>query len=211
MIRRIAIFLVTVYVKLCYGHKVYGKSHVREGGGMIASNHSSFLDPPIIGISYPGEVHFLARGTLFNSRFFGWLIRQLNSHPVVKGKENTAAIKKTCELLLGGKKVVIFPEGKRSTDGEIQSGQSGVGMLVLRTHCMVIPAYVHGTFEIWNNQRKFPLLRGHTACVFGSPLTFEHLNGLEKKEAQQKIVELIMEAIKNLRDWYLAGATGTPP
>ncbi len=211
MIRLFAIFVVSFYARLFYRHRVYGKKHFPKSGGMICSNHTSFLDPPLIGISCPGEVHFLGRDTLFNSPFFAWLIRHLNTHPVRRGKGNVEAFKKAMGLVQEGNKVVIFPEGHRSADGQLKGGQLGVGMLVHRTECIVIPVYIHGAFKIWNTKRKFPKLFGKTACVFGTALSFDDLKNLDKKEAQREIVSRIMAEIAHLRDWYLAGAKGSPP
>jgi len=211
MIRKITVFIVNLYVRIFYLHRVYGKKHFPKGGGMICSNHTSFLDPPLIGISCPGAVHFLGRDSLFHSRFFGWYIGKLNCHPVRRGKGNAYAFKKAMQLVHQGNKVVIFPEGRRSADGEFHKGQLGVGMLVHRLNCQVIPVYIYGTYEIWNTKRRFPKLIGKTACVFGTPLTFEDLEGLEKKEAQTVIADRIMAKIAQLRDWYQAGAKGSPP
>lgn len=205
-------YFVLFLMKVVYRHKIYGKAHVPEGGGILASNHISYLDPPILGISTPGKIHFLARGTLFNFAPLGWLIRKLNTHPVVQGKDNLSTFKLTVELILDGKKVLIFPEGRRSKDGTISQGQAGVGMLVMRTCCQVIPVYVHGTYNVWPKGRNFPKLWGHTACVYGRPLDFSKIEvGESKKERQRKIVEEIMEAISALRTWYLNGHQGDPP
>lgn len=211
MIRLIAIYTVLFYARLFYGHRVYGKENFPKGGGIICSNHCSFLDPPLIGISCPGVVHFLGRDTLFHSPFFGWLIRKLNTHPVHRGKENVYAFKKAMELVQRGNKVVIFPEGRRSSDGEMKTGQPGVGMLVQRTGCQVIPVYIHGTYDIWNTKRNFPKISGQTACVFGKPLTFENIHKREKREEQEEIVTQVMAKIADLRQWYQAGAKGPIP
>lgn len=211
MVRRFAILVVSFYVYLFYRHKVYGKKNLTEGGGIIASNHSSFLDPPLIGISYPGEVHFLARATLFNNPFFAWLIRQLNTHPVVKGKENVSTFKKAVELILSGKKIVLFPEGTRSTDGALREGQLGVSMLVMRTGCFVFPTYVHGSFDAWSVHRKLPKIVAQTAVVFGSPIYFQENEGEDKKEWQKEHAKKVMQAIEGLKRWYLEGAKGNPP
>lgn len=142
---------------------------------------------------------------------FAWYIGKLNTHPIARGRENVAAIKGACDLLDNEKKIVIFPEGFRSPDGEFQKAQTGVGMLVLRTNAPVTPIYIHGTFDVWGRDRKKPRLKGKTACVFGSPLDFSHLKSMEKKEAHAHIANTIMEAIANLKDWYLKGAKGNPP
>jgi len=201
---------VWILVRCFYRHKVYGKEHIPAGGAMIASNHSSFLDPQLVGISCTDEIHFLARDTLFHFKPFGWLLSQLNTHPVQRGKGNLGTIKMTMELVRSGKKVVIFPEGKRSSDGTLQPGQLGIGMLVQRTGCRIVPVYTHGTFEVWNNQRKLPKLFGHTACIFGTPIEYSD-SAQDKKEAQAEIVNTIMEKIAALRQWYLDGAKGSPP
>lgn len=211
MIRLIAVLFVRSFVRLFYRHRVYGKRHFPKGGGMICSNHTSFLDPPLIGVSCPGIVHFLGRDTLFRSRFFAWLIGKLNCHPVRRGKGNAYAFKKALQLIQRGNKVVIFPEGRRAADGELHKGQPGVGMLVHRAGCQVIPVYIHGAYEIWNTKRRFPKLIGKTACIFGTPLTFEDLEAVEKKLAQAEIADRIMTKIETLRDWYRAGAKGSPP
>lgn len=176
----------------------------------MAANHSSYLDPPIVGIACPDEVHFLARETLFKNRLFAWYIRKLNTHPVSRGRENVATIKKCCELLKEGKKVMIFPEGTRSVDGQLQKGQLGVAMLVLRTGTVVVPIYIHGTFSVWNCHQKKPKLFGKIASVFGAPLDFSTLDRSHKKEAEEKIAQEVMKAIERLQDWYLAGAVGDP-
>lgn len=211
MIRLFCIFCVWVFASIFYRHRVYGKENIPWGGGMIAPNHCSFLDPPLVGISCPDKIHFLARETLFHFPPFAWLIRQLNTHPVHRGKGNINTLKMALELVQSGKKVVIFPEGKRSMDGELQNGQLGVGMLVQRARCRVIPVYIHGTYLAWNARRKFPKLWGKTACVFGKPIEYVESRAEDKKEAQAEIVDTIMEKIADLRAWYLKGAKGSPP
>ncbi|NGX61141.1 MAG: 1-acyl-sn-glycerol-3-phosphate acyltransferase [Chlamydiae bacterium] len=203
--------IVWLYAKIFYRHKVYGKSHVPKGGGIITPNHTSFLDPPLVGISCPTKIHFLARDTLFQKRFLGWLIPKLNSHPVKRQKGNVQAMRTVIDLVGKEEKVLIFPEGRRSPDGKFLSGQLGVGMLVQRTGCNVIPVYIHGTHAVWPVGKKFFKLFGKTAAVFGSPLTFSQVSVEDKKAAQAQIVETIMDRIKELKAWYLNGAKGTPP
>jgi len=93
MIRFITVVIVRFYLRLFYRLRVYGKKNFPKGGGIICSNHTSYLDPPIIGVSSPGIIHFLGRDTLFRSSFFAWLIRKLHTHPVRRVKENISAFK----------------------------------------------------------------------------------------------------------------------
>ncbi|MCH9626182.1 MAG: 1-acyl-sn-glycerol-3-phosphate acyltransferase [Chlamydiales bacterium] len=211
MIRVFCKFTTYILIKILYRHKVYGKENIRLGGAMIAPNHTSFLDPPIVGASFPGAIHFLARDSLFHFAPFGWLIRKLNTHPVSRGKGNLNTLKKAMEIIQSGEKIVIFPEGKRSSNGALHKAQLGVGMLVQRTQCRVVPVYIYGAFAIWNTKRKFPKFWGKTACVFGTPLEYSEIQAEDKKEAQTEIATKIMDKIAHLKEWYEKGAKGTPP
>jgi len=199
------------YFRIFYRHKVYGQKHVISGKAIIAPNHTSFLDPPLIAISWPEEVSFLARKTLFSSSLFASLIHRLNAYPVSGTAQDLSSFKLISQLLQENKKVVIFPEGVRSLDGNISSIKSGVGMLAMRNQCPIIPVYIHGCYEIWNRTRRFPKLFGKTACVFGSPVDWKQFNHLEKKKAQEMIGENVRSAIQGLKAWYEAGAIGSPP
>lgn len=197
--------------RLFYHHKIYGLHHFHPGPALIAANHISFLDPPIVSVSAPQEVHFLARKTLFRNPLFGALIRNLNSHPVSGKAEDVTVFKTIVSLLKEGKKVIIFPEGKRSPDGTIGEIKPGISLLISRTKAAIIPTYIHGTFEIWSRKQKLPKLTGKTAVVFGTPLFFEESEGKDKKEAQKMLSDKLEKALHDLKDWYEAGAKGTPP
>lgn len=203
--------MIYLLVRLFYGHKIFGKSHVRKGAAIIAPNHTSFLDPPLVGGSMPGSLAYLARSTLFDIPFLGFLIRHLNAYPISRNSSAVGAFKLVSKLLGEGQKVLIFPEGKRSSDGNLLAFQGGLANLALRSGCPVIPVYIHGAYEIWNTQQKYPKLWGKTACVFGSPISCEPFQHLPKKEAQEALTQKIKEAIENLRNWYLQGAKGEPP
>ncbi len=151
--------------KIFYRNKIYGLSNFHAGPALIAANHTSFLDPPIVSVSSPQEVHFLARKTLFKNPMFAWLIRNLNSHPVSGRAEDVAVFKTIVSLLKENKKVIIFPEGKRSIDGKIGEIKPGISLLIARTGAAIIPTYVHGTYDIWSRKHILPKLWGKTAVI----------------------------------------------
>lgn len=195
--------------KLLYRHKIYGIEHFPQGGAIIAPNHASFWDPPVIGVSAPDEVSFLARSTLFGP-VLGPFLRRLNTFPA-KG-ESLDSIKMITSLLKEGKKVVIFPEGRRSKDGFLGPFKSGIAMIAFRAQCPIVPVYIQGTYSIWDRWHKFPRLSGNTACVFGSPIACEpYLKMGNKKEGQDAMALAVRIAIENLEKWYKDGAIGTPP
>lgn len=208
---KVVLFLVFWYFKLIYRNKIYGAEHFYKGAALLAANHTSFYDPPLLSISTPYEVHFLARQTLFKPFLFGRLIKRLNAHPVSGKAQDVTVFKTVVRLMKEGKKVIIFPEGTRSRDGKLKAIKPGVAMLVARTGAAVIPVYLHGTFAIWPESKKFPKFSGRTACVFGTPLHFSVDSSRDAKEQQEAISEKIHQAITQLKEWYEEGAKGSPP
>ena len=200
---------VRFFFKCCFRLRIYGLEHFRLGPAVIAANHSSYYDPPVLSISCPEEVHFLARGSLFKMPIFGRLIRALNSHPVERGVSDTQTFKTILALLGDGKKVILFPEGQRSLTGELLPLERGLSFLVYKAQCRVIPAYIHGTFDAWPRGRKFPKLFGKLVVVFGSPIEWEE--GADKKAAQERIAVQTERSIRKLKEWLDRGGKGNPP
>jgi 1-acyl-sn-glycerol-3-phosphate acyltransferase len=165
----------------------------------------------LITASCPEEVSFLARASLFRYKIFSLLITNLNAYPVGGGKQDLAAFKLLGKLLHEGKKVVVFPEGVRTFDGELSTIKTGVAMLALRNKCAIVPVYIYGTYDAWPRGRRFPKPWGRTACVFGKPIEWEPYALLDKKEAFDKLTDKVAASILDLRDWYMKGAYGPMP
>src|SRR4051812_30390150 len=107
------IFLIKIYFRLFYRVRVYGTEHIYQKGAIIAPNHNSFLDPPLIGITWPQKTYYLARASLFNNFFFSKLLRALQAYPVQGSAQDFSSLKMIMQLPKQDKKVVIFPEGVR--------------------------------------------------------------------------------------------------
>lgn len=126
------------FLKFLTGIEIRG-SVPKRGAYIVACNHVSFLDPPVVGITICREVYFLAKLPLFQmSRFFTWLIRSYHAIPITKTQGLRTAIK----LLRRGEAVVIFPEGTRSRIGEMLPFNPGVSYLAIHLGIPVIPVYV---------------------------------------------------------------------
>jgi len=202
---KIVLFTVFWFFAIVYRNKIYGRSRIPKGAAILAANHTSFYDPPLLSISTPYEVYFLARKTLFDVPLFGRLIHRLNARPVSGKAQDVSVFKAMVKLMKEGKKVIIFPEGKRSRDGELKPLKPGVSLLISRTGAAVVPAYLHGTFTTWPAFKKLPKLSGKTACVFGEPLYFS------PDTPQEEISRTIERSILALKAWYEAGARGSLP
>lgn len=207
---RFVIFVSWSVARLFYRHRVYGLEHFVNRAAIIAPNHTSYFDPPIAAISWPAEVHFLAKQELFKPFLFGPMIRSLNSHPVSGDVGDVSVFKTILQILKEGKQIILFPEGGRTT-GELEEIKPGIGMLLMRSKAAIIPTYIDGAAEVWGTNRKLPKLFGKTACIFGRPIFWESFSHLEKREAQVEIAKTLSEAILRLKKWYQSGAKGIPP
>lgn len=208
---RIVISGFWLIFNLLYKVRVYGQDHLIEGGAIIAANHTSFLDPPLISIAVPGEVHFLAKESLFKNWFRNALFRRLNGHPI-RGTVRDLKIFRTVALLISeGKKVVLFPEGTRAVNDRISPLKRGVALMISRSKAPVIPTYIIGAYEAWGRKRKFPKLSGNLTCIFGSPIYWESFSHLPDREAQLALLEAITASYSSMQQWHQAGAKGSPP
>ncbi len=204
------LLLAKIYFKIFYRYKVYGKERFPSGAAILACNHLSFLDPPLVAISSPEEIHFLAKQSLFRGFFLGKLIRLLNAHPIKDRSSNAKVFQLVIDLLRQGEKVLLFPEGARSWKGNLQELQSGVGLLAFRTQATIVPVYVKGTYEVWKRGQKLPKFLGKVFCVFGTPLVW---NFSEKEEKKQQIESCMLQLEKSLRklEKWGKGDKKTPP
>jgi 1-acyl-sn-glycerol-3-phosphate acyltransferase len=125
---------------------VVGKTNVPPTGPvMLVSNHQSHLDPVLIGVACTRQLRFLARETLFRGPF-GWLIRSLGSVPIDRDRSVVSAIKAMLKLLREGEAVLVFPEGSRSWDGQLQPMLGGFLALARRSEATIVPVTIDGAF-----------------------------------------------------------------
>lgn len=187
--------IVYAWLKVCYRHRITGEQHIPKGAAIFAANHVSFLDPPIIGCSSKAPIHFFARASLFNGWLLHFFISRLNTHPLHYGDHELGAMKMACQLLESGKKIILFPEGERSFNGELRPLKPGVSRISLRTAAPIVPVYLDGVFSIWPRTRSLPKFFGRTQCHFGEPINPKDYAHLSKKEAAEKLNEDLEKAI----------------
>jgi 1-acyl-sn-glycerol-3-phosphate acyltransferase len=149
-------FFRTVY-KLYFRWRVFNAERVPlKGPVILASNHASFLDPPLVGAGVRRGINYLARDTLFRFPGVGWLLRNWNSVPVDRDGGGAAGLKAILDRLLAGGAIILFPEGTRTRDGHLQPALSGIGLTVIKSSAAVVPVHVFGTFEAYGRHVKIP-------------------------------------------------------
>jgi len=168
---------------------------------MIASNHASYLDPLAVGVGYRYRpVHFMARNTLWTPGFGKWWMDNVGCIPVSRGTGDMKALKTTVRFLKEGKVVSMFPEGTRTVDGELQEAKGGIGFIIEKSKCMVVPTYISGSFEA--NPKGSKWAKPHKVIIsYGKPITQEDFQALGSgREAYDKHAALIMERIAELKN-----------
>lgn len=192
----------TWFVSLLYlRFKAFGSEHIPETGGCILTpNHVSFLDPPMVGCGVKHRVvHFMARDNLFDAPILGWWYRKIGTIAIDRTKGDLAALRTALNGLKSGKVVCLFPEGTRSLDGELQPAKGGVGFLIAKAGVPVVPVYVDGTYRAWPKGATW-IKPKKVRVYFGKPILPEEF-GLDQKGKPDydKIVQLVMERIGELK------------
>ena len=166
MFYRIAHVLVFVFAKIFFRLQVIGAEHVpRKGGVIVAANHNSYFDIPLLGCSLPRRADNIAKIELFKNKLFAFFIEVMGGFPVRRGGRDHHAIEEAVRRVTGGRLLVIYPEGTRSKDGRLQRGKPGVGKIVSESGVCVVPAFIDGT-------NRVSLFRRVTVR-FGKPIYFD--------------------------------------
>jgi 1-acyl-sn-glycerol-3-phosphate acyltransferase len=175
-----------------------------KGGVILAANHASFLDPPIVGCGLHRPINYMARASLFRYPGINWLLRQWQAVPVDRDGGGAAGLREILSRLHAGGAIILFPEGTRTKDGKLQPARSGIGLTVIKSSVPVVPVRTFGTFEAFGRNHKFPR-PVRIAVKYGEPMRFEKLRAEAKdcskprlKEIYQEVADEIMAAIAKL-------------
>jgi len=162
----------------------------RTGGVLVVSNHQSVMDPPLVGMGCPRRMNYLARETLFRFGPFRWLITSLDAIPIDREGVRLAGIKESLRRLKRGEMVLMFPEGTRTSDGQIQPFRPGFCALAQRSKAAILPVAVEGAFQAWPRGRRFPR-PGVVHVHYGEPLLPEDIAGWDElrlvAEVEQRV------------------------
>jgi len=192
-----------------FGWRVCNPERVPLSGPVIlASNHASFLDPPLVGSGVKRGINYLARESLFRFPVLGWVLHQWQVVPVDREGGGAKGLKAILDRLLAGGAIILFPEGTRTRDGRLQPARSGIGLTVIKSDAPVVPVRVFGTFEAYHRQMRFPKPCHKVIVKYGQPIFFEQLRAEAKtcskqrlKEIYQQVADQIMAAIAALQPY----------
>lgn len=164
---------------------------------IIAPNHRSYIDPPLINAIAPEPLVFLAKKELFEGKFKNWLFRTMNAIPVDRSKADFDALNEAIERIKQGCKVCIFPEGRRAPENGFLKPKPGVGYLAVKTGVPVVPVYIHNSTDILSGDNKhFRIPKREVLVIFGQPLEFKNVE--DNIKGYKKVANRVMEEIKKL-------------
>jgi 1-acyl-sn-glycerol-3-phosphate acyltransferase len=171
---------------------------IQTGPVILAMNHQSYLDPPLAGITCDRAIYFLAKRTLIDVPVLGWLLPKLNVIPVNQEGIDRSALKALIRVLKSGNAALVFPEGARTLDGDLQPAQPGLGLVIAKTLAPVVPMRIFGAHE--------SLPRGGgglhfvpITIVVGEPIFFTAADlGSRGKDLYGRLSQRVMDAIAAL-------------
>jgi 1-acyl-sn-glycerol-3-phosphate acyltransferase len=185
--------------------RVYEADRVPETGpAILAANHASLLDPPLVGAALKRDICYLARENLFRNPLIGAVLRSWNVVPVDRDGGGATGLRAIMDRLNAGNAVILFPEGTRTLDGALQPARSGIGLLAIKSTAPVVPIRLFGTFEAYGRKMRLPRPRS-VAVKFGRPMNLDRWRAEAQtcskarlKEIYQRTAEAIMDQIARL-------------
>jgi 1-acyl-sn-glycerol-3-phosphate acyltransferase len=179
------------------------------GPVLLVSNHSSVLDPPLIGGASSRQLSFLAKAELFRVPVFGALLRRLGARPLRRAGSDPAAMRTALRVLEEGGALLVFPEGTRGPEGVLRPAKAGAGMLAVVSGASVVPVYVSGSGRAWPKGARLPRPTRVTVA-FGEPLRFDAKRGGDRREQYEAAGRAMMAAIARLKDHVESPGTARP-
>ena len=201
---RASAFFLRLYFNCYHGVIEKGREQIPQAEPLIfACNHASNIDPPLIGAYCPKRLSFLAKDSLFKNPIFSKLITELGAIPVSREDSQKAGtvIKTLLSLLKRGHNILVFPEGTRSSDGELQPLEAGVAFLALRSNVPILPVYVGGTFEACPKGKRpkpLPLFINWGSIIDTNAILHE----FGEKAARKEILVQLDSSLKTLCEEY---------
>ena len=186
-------------LKIFWRMEVIGTENVPERGGVIiASNHVSYLDPAVLTASFNRKIYFLTKKEVFKNNFISFLLKNLNAISVDRENTDILAFKRAINTLREEKVLGIFPEGARSSNGELQELKLGTIKIAMKTGVPILPVGIIGTHKIYPRGIKFPILFRHKIIVkYGAPQYLDKLKSRDKIYQKEEL-DLLGKKIKEL-------------
>lgn len=189
--------IVSLIFALFFRLRVAGRENIPPGGMLVCCNHQSHLDPVLVGLACREPITYLARDTLFKG-WFAKLIIYLGAIPIQRDGLGLNGVKKTLERLKIGEKVLIFPEGTRSPDGQLQTLKGGLALIARRAKVPLLPVAIEGAYHAWPRKQKWPTPQTIQMTV-GPPIPLEVVRAMDDEQLTALLAEEIRKCWETAR------------
>ena len=182
---------IRLYSKIVYRYKVYGKENIpKEGALLFCGNHTTYFDGPLIIISSPRLMRFMAKQELKGNLLFRYLCYAYDAIYVKRDSKDIGPLKEALKELKNGGCIGIFPEGTRNgmdkNDGKMKNGAA---YMALKTGAKVIPIGINGEAKPFHQ----------VTITYGKPIDFTNLiEGKNAKDVEEEATEILKNEIVKL-------------
>jgi len=195
-------FLVKNSFRITFGLynrlEVAGSENIPDYPVIVASNHASNIDPPLIGGVFPRRLRYLAKESLFKNPLLGFLIASLGAIPVKREDAQSAGavLKLLLEQLRLGESILLFPEGSRSKDGKLQPLEGGAAFLSVKSGVPILPVYIKGSHGVCPPGSSFPR-PAKLSVSFASPLSADAdlRSDREKRDSLTERLNVVLSSL----------------
>ena len=193
-------FVLRLFFRLGFGLEVLGREHVpKRGAFIVAANHVSFLDPPLVGVVCPRRLRFLARADLYHHPLLGAFLRGIHAIPLQRDAADLAAVRAALSSLRSGRAVAMFPEGGRQFSGQLGLAKPGVGLLADTAQTPIIPALVQGTFQALPPGAR-RLRRAKIRVAFGEPIPYTRNSSSSARAHHEALARAVTRSWRDLAE-----------
>ena len=177
-------------MRLVFRLRVIGRDQLpRDGGVLVLANHQSHLDPVLVGVASSRQLRFLTRDTLFFWPL-NWLIQSLGAIPIDREGTGLSGLRTSLRVLKDKQPLLVFPEGTRTHDGNLQPLQPGFCVIARHSRVTLVPVAIVGSFDALPRERIVPRFRP-IVVAFGAPLYPEEIHDKDN----QQLVDLLTERL----------------
>ena len=182
----------------------------KQGAVLICSNHQSYFDPVIVGLTFNRRLNYLARKSLFRSSLFRWLIEFMDAIPIDRDSFGMTGLRECLRRLQHGETVLVFPEGTRTRDGKVSPLLPGFIVLARRSGVTLLPVGIDGAYEAWPRTANVPRLARIGVCV-GFPLDPTQIAQLDDEQLLAEVERRIRECHTQARQHRRVSGAGRGP
>ena len=188
MLYKIVKILLKPFFFILYNIHVNGLKNIPKFEGyIVCGNHTKALDPILLGLALPSQIHFMAKHELFKNKFLGAILNTLGAYPIKRGEPDLKSIKTSLKLLQNNKNIGIFPEGTRNKTSELKA-EPGIAMLAIKSKKPILPVSIKTDYKLFKK----------TNIIIGEIIYLD--NFFDKKLKNDDYISISLDIMKKIKE-----------